>query len=121
MTESTEDQSPSLRIRPYLVTGGRTRSSIDLPLEALVLTTPEGQAALLGMSHERRRIIELCKERQSLAEISAHTQIHLQVAKVLVGDLVSEGYLGSHTATTSPSVRPDVQLLERVLDGLQAL
>ncbi len=121
MTESLEEQSPSLRIRPYLVTGGRTRSSIDLPLEALVLTTPEGQEAAGNMSSERRRITELCGERQSLAEISAHTRIHLQVAKVLVGDLISEGFLSTQSNSTSTSVRPDVQLLERVLDGLQAL
>ncbi len=120
MTDSNQEQ-PSLRVRPYLVTGGRTRSTIDLPLEALVLTTPAGQAAIESMNHERRRIVELCVERQSLAEISALTHVHLQVAKVLVGDLISEGFLGSHTANASPSVRPDVQLLERVLDGLQSL
>lgn len=120
-SENSEDARPSLRVRPYLVTGGRTKSAIELPLEALVLTTPAGLAALDGMHHERHFIVDLCRERQSLAEISAHAKIHLQVAKVLVGDLITEGLLGSHTATVSSSARPDVQLLERVLDGLQAL
>lgn len=123
MTDESRDPFTSLRVRPYLLTGGRTRSAVELPLEAQIRATEQGQAALGRQSHERRRIIELCADRQSVAEISAHLQIHLQVAKVLIGDLIQEGLLSNATqpAAASPTDRPDLQLLERVLDGLQSL
>ena len=111
----------TFRVRPYLLTGGRTRTDVDLPLEAQIRTTPEGHQALASAGLERHRILELCAEPQSIAEISAHLSIHLQVARVLVGDLVNEGFVGTQTATGPASARPDLQLLERVLDGLQAL
>lgn len=110
-----------LRVRPYLLTGGRTRSDIDLPLEAQIIATPAGQAALGRAGQEREAIISLCADQQSVAEISAHLHIHLQVARVLVGDLIGEGFLAVQTAPTQTTDRPDLQLLNRVLDGLQAL
>ncbi len=111
----------AFRVRPYLLTGGRTRSTVDLPMEALVRTTPEGHAALAAAGLERHRIMSLCVDQQSVAEVSAHLKIHLQVARVLVGDLIDEGLVAVQTANNQPSQRPDLQLLERVLDGLQAL
>ncbi|MFT7598169.1 MAG: hypothetical protein ACI8TP_001090 [Acidimicrobiales bacterium] len=121
MSENEIDAFTSLRVRPYLLTGGRTRSAVDLPMEALVQSTPDGTARLPTLDHERRRIVQLCGQPQSIAEVSAHLNIHLQVARVLVGDLVSEGLVATHTASTESSDRPDLQLLERVLDGLQTL
>ena len=122
MTDASRDPFTSLRVRPYLLTGGRTRSSVDLPLEALVRTTENGHAALERQNHERRQILQICVERQSVAEISALLHIHLQVARVLVGDLLQEGLVDSQQKnTTSTSDRPDLKLLERVLDGLQSL
>ena len=57
----------------------------------------------------------------SIAELSAHLSIPLGVARVLVGDMVEEGLLDSHKPAVAAGERPDVALLERVLDGLQAL
>ena len=48
-------------------------------------------------------------------------KIHLQVARVLVGDLINEGLIAVQTATEQSTERPDLLLLNRVLDGLQAL
>ena len=59
---------------------------------------------------------------QSIAEVSAHLKLALGVARVLVGDMTSEGLLDSHaTPASQTGNRPDIKLLERVLDGLQAL
>lgn len=121
MTDDDRDGDRTMRVRPYLLTGGRTRSAVDLPLEAQVHTTPEGTSQLGTLDHERRQIAELCVEPQSLAEISAHLSIHLQVARVLVGDLINEGIAETNTASPEPTERPDLRLLERVLDGLQSL
>jgi hypothetical protein len=54
--------------------------------------------------------------------VSAHLSVPLGVARVLVGDMCEEGFLTNfkpqHAMTGE---RPDLKLLERVLDGLQAL
>ena len=109
------------RVRPYALTGGRTRSAADLPLEALVRRTPQGSAFAGRQTLERRRILELCGAPLSIAEISAHLGVHLGVARVLVGDMKMEGLLDVHRTRLAAGDRPDIKLLERVLDGLQSL
>jgi len=116
------DDTPALRVRSYVLTGGRTRSNADLPLETLVKVPPQGAAAAPRLALERKKIISLCTAPLSIAEVSAHLSIPLGVARVLVGDMAEEGFLTSYKpqhATTGD--RPDLKLLERVLDGLQAL
>lgn len=116
------DDVPDRRVRSYVLTGGRTRSNADLPLETLVQVTAQGTAASPRLAHERRDIVELCTSPTSVAEVSALLHLPLGVARVLVGDMSEEGFLTrfepQHAATGE---RPDLQLLERVLDGLQAL
>ncbi len=111
-----------LRIRPYALTGGRTRPSVDMPLETLVRTSDRGWAIRHELSNEERRILDFAANPISLAELSAHLGVVLGVAKVLVADLVGTGALDRSTSH-SPSVEAhrDVSLLERVLDGLKAL
>ncbi len=119
---STDDGSADLgvRIRPYAITGGRTRADTDLPIEAMVSATPQGLAEQSSLTLERARIVSLCSSPQSVAEISAHLGLHLGVARVLVGDLAGEGLIAVHRPNHVGD-RPDLRLLERVLDGLQAL
>jgi hypothetical protein len=119
--DDTVDDGLGDRIRPYALTGGRTSSAVDLPLESLVERTPAGTAALEAQTLERRRILELCRGPLSIAEVSAHLGVHLGVARVLVGDMKVEGLLEVHRPRQSTGDRPDIKLLERVLDGLQAL
>jgi hypothetical protein len=104
------------------MTGGRVRSSTELPLETIVLATERGADSTDSLTLERRQICELCFDPIAIAEVSAHLQIPLGVARVLVGDMVTEGLLDSHrTEVAGDGDRPDLRLLERVLDGLQAL
>lgn len=122
MVGDGHDDGPSLRVRSYVLTGGRTRSNADLPFETIVKVTPQGAAAAPRLALERRRIIDLCGTPLSVAEISAHLHVPLGVARVLVGDLAEEGFLSSHKPQHAVTgERPDLSLLERVLDGLQAL
>jgi hypothetical protein len=115
-----DDDGLGDRIRPYALTGGRTRSADDLPLETLVVRTAAGSAALPVTAMERRKILDLCERPLSIAEISAYVGVHLGVARVLVGDMKGEGLLDVHRLRATGD-RPDIKLLERVLDGLQAL
>mgnify|MGYP001004433540 CR=1 FL=1 len=111
------DVGDGLRVRPYAITGGRTRSRAELPVEAIVYRTPAGETAALSL--ERGQIIDLLASPQSTAEISARLHMPLGVARVILGDLIDDGYVAVNTR--SATGRPDLRLLERVLDGLQAL
>ncbi|MGO4429461.1 DUF742 domain-containing protein, partial [Streptomyces sp. MCAF7] len=87
------------RVRPYSLTGGRTRSGHVLLVETFVATleTPDGavEPALSGpasrMVPEIRAIIDLCRRMRSVAEVSALLKIPLGVVRVLLSDLADQG------------------------------
>lgn len=119
--ERNTPQDRDLRlVRPYALTGGRTRASIaDLPIEAMVMSTPKGLGAG-AVRHEAREIVTMCTQPLSVAEVSARVGIPLGVARVLIGDLHGDGCVEIHRATVGDA-RPDLRLLNRVLEGLKAL
>ena len=111
-------------VRPYMVTGGRTRSRSDvMPIEALVKAT----GAPPGSLHqpEKRRILELT-ERQylSIAELSAHIHLPVGVVRVLVGDLSDEQLVRIHGVNGSERTydpATTLSVLESVLNGISSL
>ncbi|WP_229711785.1 DUF742 domain-containing protein [Streptomyces daqingensis] len=110
-------------VRPYAMTGGRTRPRYQLAIEALVHTSAE-PARLQGQLPEHQRICRLCYEIKSVAEISALLSIPLGVARILVADLAEAGLVAIHQPggeDTDADGQPDVTLLERVLSGLRKL
>jgi len=121
MTSENGDAGLAARVRPYALTGGRTRAAANLPLETLIKTTAQGQSAVPRLKLERKRIVTMCVTPLSIAEISAHLRVPLGVARVLVGDMHAEGLLDTNQPQNTRNDRPDIKLLERVLDGLQAL
>ncbi len=115
------EDGPGRLVRPYAMTGGRTRSAgAEIPLEALVILTDEGRRAE-GLAWEQRAIAELCASPLSVAEVSAHLKVPLGVARVLVGDMAAEGLVEMSGASGSEQAPNDLNLLERVLNGLRAL
>jgi hypothetical protein len=121
MNDDVPHRDP-LRVRPYALTGGRVRSSTELPLETIVRLSSRVEVSIDSMTVERREICTLSAESMSIAELSAHLRIPLGVVRVIVGDMVTEGILDCHRSDTADQEgRPDLRLLERVLDGIQAL
>jgi hypothetical protein len=118
---STSDGGePGPLVRPYAVTGGRTRSRYQLAIEALVSTSAYGQQDSAGLIPEYQTICGLCRELRSVAEIAAHLGVPLGVARVLVGDMAEEGLVQVHQPGNEEG-QPDLALLERVLSGLRKL
>lgn len=115
------DEPRTSRIRPYALTGGRARGRVDLAVEAIVRSTARGLSAVDRSSPERRRIVARCREPLSVAEVSAHLGLHLQAVRVLIGDLVDDGHVEITGTPTAVAPSTDLDLLERVLDGLQSL
>lgn len=121
-----EGDAPS--VRPYMVTGGRTRpSGDDLPIEALVeclapggdvsrmrdtrtsatyaaprVVSPKAAAKASLSGPESRRILSLTAEAYlSVAEISAHAHLPVGVVRVLVADLADAGAVRVHGLTSA--------------------
>ncbi len=126
------DRKPA-RVRPYSLTGGRTRFGHVLLVETFVGSTtaieaPEERKELTNGSlgnrvmPEMRAIVELCRRMRTVAEIAALLKMPLGVVRVLLSDLADQGKIRVYgTGTGHGTGRPDRALLERVLSGLRRL
>ncbi|BBY28447.1 DUF742 domain-containing protein [Mycolicibacterium sediminis] len=120
--EPREPQPEASLVRPYVLTAGRTSPRVDLPLEAPVETVDAGTDTHRQVNDVSARILRLATDGPSVAEIAARLSIPLGVARVLIGDLVVQGYLRVH-ATLSDTATTDErrELIGRTLRGLRAL
>ena len=108
-------------VRPYVLTRGRTASSVGaLELHAPVLALVGAERLRRGATPEDRSIIELCQTPTSIAELSARLGAPVGVVRVLVGDLVDAHMLRVRSAE-QPAEHRDVRLLERLLEGIRAI
>lgn len=116
---SGDTGAPSARIvRPYTLTAGRTRSRVELPMEAIVHREQAGTGrppeGVVG------RILAVC-DASSVAEVSAQVRMPVGVVRVLLGDLVEQGYVRvQETLTEGSSLDERRELIERTLRGLRA-
>jgi hypothetical protein len=109
-------------VRPYTLTAGRTRASVEIPLEAPLQALQSAMFHRWPISDVRGRIVQLCVKSPSVAEISARLNLPLGVTRVLVGDLVTSGYLRVNRSITERSTRDERrELIGRTLRGLRAL
>ena len=120
------DDDGASTVRPYFVTGGRTRPALEsLPFEALIQAVDSSRS---GLSPEKRRILELTTGQYlSVAELSAHLRLPIGVVRVLVGDLSEASLVRIHNAGHQPDYTDNqapattLSLLESVLNGISAL
>ena len=117
--ELPEDDGDFL-VRPYAVTRGRTEPRYQLEIEAMVAAAPYDARDLSLLSPECQAILQLCRDWQSVAEISAVLRMPLGVARILIADMAVEGLVRIHQLNHAQG-GPDVKLLERVLSGLRRL
>lgn len=109
-------------VRPYILTSGRTRPRVALALEAPIRTLEHGPAPRWPGSDVRAKILTLGVESPSVAEIAARLSLPLGVARVLIGDLVAQGYAQVHdTLDDTSSTDERRELIGRTLRGLRAL
>ncbi|MEU0393112.1 DUF742 domain-containing protein [Streptomyces sp. NPDC006208] len=115
------------RVRPYSLTGGRTRFGHVLLVETFVAAleaAPERKelpaGSLSRVMPELRAIVELCRRMRTVAEISALLKMPLGVVRVLLSDLADQGKIRVF-GTGHGTGQPDRALLERVLGGLRRL
>ncbi|MGW5317505.1 DUF742 domain-containing protein [Nocardia thailandica] len=114
-----EDAGPLVRL--YAVTRGRGRTArTELDLTTLLVDAGAGMR-LRRSEPEYAAIVDLCRTPMAVAEVSAHLQLPLNLAKVLIGDLVEEGRLLARAPQYTPVGTPDLRVLRAVLAGIRRL
>jgi Protein of unknown function (DUF742) len=111
------DPAAATRIRPFLVTQGRTSGAAEIPIEAQVQVTTAGRSVADRLSFEYRDVVNLCDEPVAVVEIAARLNLHLGVARVIIGDLTYQGLVS--TFEPNVDVTDDVETIMRVIDGLR--
>lgn len=109
------------RVRPYVLTKGRTQSTYELALETLVNVRADAKWTGAALNSEYQPVRALCRYPVSVAEVAANLSIPLGVARVLLSDMAELGLLHIHGTERTAEGRPPMALMRRVLDGLQRL
>lgn len=102
-------------VRPYTVSGGRTKPSVALDMLSMVRST--GRALKIDLTPEHSLALTLSRAPVTVAEIGAHLKLPVAVAKILLSDLIDQGAVTARPP--DPAADPaDRDILQRVLDGL---
>ncbi|MEV6815884.1 DUF742 domain-containing protein [Micromonospora sp. NPDC051296] len=110
-----EESADEAAVRPFLLTGGRTRPMQDgLRVETLLSAQPAALSAPLRF--EARRIVELCQRPTTVADLAVAMRVPLGVTRVLVADLLNEGYLRREEQGELSTA-----MIERIRDRVRAL
>ena len=104
-------------VRPFIMTGGRTRPERrDLRLETVLHTAPGVDVSTY--SSEQAAILNACRQPQSVAEVAAALGLVVSVVSILAADLVAAGVLDVHQ--TDP-VEIELDMLLRMIERVRAL
>jgi hypothetical protein len=121
-TEDEEwfDDADGSLVRPYAMTGGRTRSD-TVGLDLITLVVAMHGVTDLDVEPEYERIIEACQFPISVVEIAAKVDLPLQVVKVLLSDLITQRLIVFRSPVAPANERPSQHVLQAVLDGIRKL
>lgn len=104
-------------VRPYTLTAGRTKATVNLPLEATLRRLEYNVAT--DLTTGTRQILETCDGR-SVAEVASLVSIPIGVVRVLLSDLVDQGFVQVQaTLTESSPIEDRIALIERTLSALR--
>ncbi|HWC84587.1 MAG TPA: DUF742 domain-containing protein [Pseudonocardiaceae bacterium] len=116
-----QDDDPGPLVRPFAITRGRAgRNLHNLDMISLVVAVrPAAEVATLD--REYAEILRMCHRRPlSIAEIAAALDLLMAAVKVLVSDLIDSGHLIVRSAPPAAG-RPNLELLQAVLDGIRKI
>ena len=104
-------------VRPFIMTGGRTRAERrDLRVETMLQTTVEDLPQ--SLHSEQEELLRLCQEPQSVAEVAAKLHLVVGVVAVIAGDLIATGLLDVHH--TDP-VEIELDMLTKMIERVRAI
>ena len=107
--------------RPYMLTGGRTRPRGQARFDVIDYVVRTSRSAEgYRYTPERARLLQLCRQPMTVADLTAATKIPLGLVRVLLADLVADGLVTVRTQAPAGPVS-DTGLLQKVLNGLQRM
>jgi len=105
-------------VRPFIMTGGRTRAErrdlrIETMLQASVADIPP------GLPSEQEELLLACRDEPlSVAEVAVKLQLVVGVVAVIAGDLIATGLLDVHH--TDP-VEIELDMLTKMIERVRAI
>lgn len=106
------------KVRPYVLTGGRTRTRQSLLVHTLISVHRYDTVFASTLPRDVRTLYESARQTASVAELSAICHMPLGVTRVMIDDLAASDRLVIHLDTYRSADDPD--LLERLRNGLRA-
>jgi hypothetical protein len=114
------DQDAGPVVRPYALTGGRTRPVGErFDLLALVCAVRGVARDSLELEPEQLVLLRRCQVPTPAADLAADLDLPLGVVRILVSDLRERGLVTIHQPTRSRLT--DTQILKDVADGLRRI
>ncbi len=111
-------------VRPYAVTGGRTEPADGEALDLIAVVVATGQSAdaddRMRLTPEHRRILALCDNQVTVADLGADLGLPVGVIRVLLADLIAQGAVAV-VPKRPASERSGNDVLREILNGLRAL
>lgn len=114
------DQDAGPIVRPYALTGGRTRPSGEtFDLMTMVTAVRGAQTRAYDLEPEHLTLLRLCRLPTAVADLCADLDLPLGVVRILLSDMREQGLVAVHHPV--PTRLTDPQLLREVADGLRRL
>ena len=104
-------------VRPFIMTGGRTRTDRrDLRVETMLQSKVD--LVPMGLHSEQEQVLRLCAEPQSVAEVASKLGLVVGVVTVIAGDLITQELLDVHH--TDP-VEIELDMLTKMIERVRAI
>jgi hypothetical protein len=117
-----DDTAAGRLVRPFTLTGGRTRPSrADFTLITTVTAVDPPPPTAARPQPEQLRILRRCDRPLAVAELAAHLDLPVSVIVIMLCDLLEAGLITVHPPHPVSPRTPDLDLLQKVRDGLGRL
>ncbi|MFD7135493.1 DUF742 domain-containing protein [Streptomyces sp. NPDC059894] len=114
----SEDDATGRLVRPFTLTGGRTRPSrADFTLITTVTAVDPPPERAVRPQPEHTRILRLCARPMAVAELAARLDLPVSVVVIMLCDLLEAGLITARPPRPLGAT-PDLELLQKVRDGL---
>lgn len=114
------DQDAGPVVRPYALTGGRTRPSGQrFDLLDLVRAVRRAAWDLQQLSPEEAELLQRCQMPAPLVDLAADLDLPVGVIRILVSDLRERGLITIHRP--QPAGFSDLKILQEVVNGLRRI
>ncbi|MFF7948161.1 DUF742 domain-containing protein [Streptomyces griseorubiginosus] len=118
----TDSDAAGRLVRPFALTGGRTRPSrADFTLITTVTAVDPPPERARRPQPEQSRILRRCARPVAVAELAALLDLPVSVVVIMLCDLLEAGLITAHPPRTVSPRSPDLDLLQKVREGLGRL